>query len=224
VFERPTRGDVWLEWYECVAGKRAKKRVSLGVISREAAMAKADQAVVALRQAVSTPMHEPVTVTALFDKYVGSVTPTKGPTSQRHDLTCAELCKRSFGATRVVATLGRLEWDRFIADRRSGALRPGKQRGRGARDRQVPYDLKFVLSVCNWALTVTDEQGRPMLDRNPFRGLKVPREESPVRPELTDGEYTALLKASGTVHPYFKTALVLAHETGHRISSVRTLQ
>ncbi len=224
VYERPERGDVLLEWYDQAGGSRKRQRESLGAVSREAAMVQAERTATALRHMTPRPRTDPVTVGELFDKYEASVTPTKGRTSQLHDRTCAKLWTRSLGAKRAVATLGRLEWDRFIADRRSGALRPDRQRGVGVRDRQVQQDCKFVLAACNWALTVTDEHGRPMLDRNPFRGLKVPREESPHRPELTDAEYQALLGASGTVHPQFRAALIVTHETGHRISSVRSLQ
>ncbi len=223
-FERPARGDTLLEWYEQGAGRLVKKRVSLGVISHEAAMRRADEAVVALGKVASTPIADPLTVAALFDNYERNVTPTKGRSAQQHDRTCLALCKRSFGEHRVMATLGRVEWDRFIADRRSGRIRPAAQRGKGVRDRQVQYDLKTLLAVCNWALTVTDVHGRPLLDRNPFKGFPIPREESPQRPELSDAEYQAMLGASAGVHPYFRLALVLVHETGHRLSSVRQLQ
>jgi len=214
-----------LEYYEKGAdGRFRKKRSSLGRVTRELAMAKADQAAVALRQANRFPTAEPVTVAVLFDNYFKEVTPIKGRTSQRHDRTCIALCQQSFGPKRAVATLGRLEWDRFIRDRRSGALRPPKQRGRGVRDRQVQYDCKLIRAICNWGMTVRDAWGQPLLDRNPFVGLPVPREESPQRPELSDFEYQAMLKASHVVHSQFRLALVLMHETGHRLSSVRQLR
>jgi len=98
------------------------------------------------------------------------------------------------------------------------------QRGQGVRDRQIQQDLKFVLAVMNWGTTVKDGDGRPLLDRNPLAGLAIPREESPVRPELSDSEYKAMLDASHVVTAQFRLALVLVHETGHRLSSVRQLR
>ncbi len=41
---------------------------------------------------------------------------------------------------------------------------------------------------------------------------------------LSDEHYQALLKASGEVDPPFELALILAHETGHRIGSIRLLR
>ena len=41
---------------------------------------------------------------------------------------------------------------------------------------------------------------------------------------LSDGEYRALLKASPRLDWRFRVALVLAHETGHRIGAIRQLR
>ena len=92
------------------------------------------------------------------------------------------------------------------------------------RGRQLQYDCKFLLAVLNWATTVTDAYGRSLLERNPLKGLEVPREESPVRPQLDDADYRALLTVAGSMHPQFQLALVLGHETGHRLGSIRMLR
>jgi len=63
-----------------------------------------------------------------------------------------------------------------------------------------------------------------LLERNPFKGLPFPKEASPRRPMLSDKHYQALLKASGEIGPQFELALILAHETGHRIGSIRLLR
>lgn len=214
-----------LEYYEKSSdGRFRKKRDSLGKVSREVAMTKADQAAAALRAVERSPAPKTLTVAMLFDNYVREVTPTKGQTSQQHDKACAVLCKRSFGPKRPVATLGRLEWDRFIRDRRSGKLRPPQLRGTGVGDRQIQYDCKLIIAACNWAITVRDTDGQLLRERNPFAGLPVPREESPQRPELSDAEYKAMLAASHVANPQFKVLLILAHETGHWLSSIRQLQ
>jgi integrase len=54
--------------------------------------------------------------------------------------------------------------------------------------------------------------------------LPYPREESPARPVLSRDDYTKLQAVAEQVHEYFGLALVLAHETGHRISSIRQLR
>ena len=76
----------------------------------------------------------------------------------------------------------------------------------------------------NWAAKSRDERGRLLLDRNPLRGLRTPTEKNPIRIVLAEDEYRALLKVAGQVDWRFRTALVLAHETGHRIGAIRQLR
>ena len=80
------------------------------------------------------------------------------------------------------------------------------------------------MAVFNWAERSKDERGRLLLDRNPLKGLRKPREKNPARVVLTEDEYRALLGVSRQVGWRFHVALVLAHETGHRIGAVRKLR
>jgi integrase len=82
----------------------------------------------------------------------------------------------------------------------------------------LDYDLSFLQSVLNWAVNAG------WLDRNPLRGFRVEREESPQRPILTAPQYESLLQAADQVSPVFRLALVVTHETGHRIGAVRLLR
>ena len=63
-----------------------------------------------------------------------------------------------------------------------------------------------------------------MLERNPLRGYKPPMEKNPVRVVLGNDEYRALREVSDGIDWRFSTALVLAHETGHRIGAIRALR
>jgi integrase len=89
-------------------------------------------------------------------------------------------------------------------------------------NRQIAYDLGFARAVFNWAVTEKDD-GKRLLDQNPFRGLKLPTGQSPRRPIVTEGEYQALLKAANGEES-LRLFLVIAHETGHRSNSVRHLR
>ena len=113
------------------------------------------------------------------------------------------------------------DWDRFIRERRAGRIGPS---GRPVSDRTVECDLKFLIAVLNWAARSRDDRGRLLLDRNPLKGLRKPTEKNPTRVVLTEEEYGALLEVSGRVDWRFKVALVLAHETGHRIGAIRHLR
>ena len=125
------------------------------------------------------------------------------------------------GRSRDPATLSQRDWDRFIRARRAGSVGPS---GRPVSDRMIEYDLRFLISVLNWASRSRDERGRLLLKSNPLRGLKTPTEKNPTRVMLTEGEYRALLKVSRGVDWRFHVALVLAHETGHRIGAIRKLR
>ena len=164
---------------------------------------------------------EPLTLGTLFEIYGKEVTPTKGAHSQGHDRAAMHMFLRFFGRDRDPATLSQRDWDRFIRERRAGRTGPS---GRPVSDRTVEYDLKFLIAVLNWAAKSRDERGRLLLDRNPLRGLRTPTEKNPTRIVLAEDEYRALLKVAGQVDWRFRTALVLAHETGHRIGAIRQLR
>lgn len=51
-----------------------------------------------------------------------------------------------------------------------------------------------------------------------------PNMSHPNRPVLTDGEYGRLVLAASKVDWRFRVALILAHETGHRVGAIRQLQ
>ena len=164
---------------------------------------------------------EPLTLEKLFDTYGEEVTPTKGAHSRGHDRAAMRMFLGFFGRDRDPATLSQRDWDRFIWARRAGRIGPS---GKPVSDRTVEYDLKFLIAVLNWAAKSRDERGRLLLDRNPLSGLRTPTEKNPTRVVLAEKEYRALLKVSPRVDWRFRVALVLAHETGHRIGAIRQLR
>ena len=82
----------------------------------------------------------------------------------------------------------------------------------------------MLLAILNWAAKSRDEEGRLLLESNPLTGLKTPAEKNPTRVVLTGREYEALLKASLAMDWRFRVALLIAHETGHRIGAIRQLR
>jgi integrase len=228
-FEGVARNTIFLEFYEAdaTAEKAKRVRISTGGNDRAAAKQKADELAARFNNTESPRVGE-VTLGKLFDIYMREVTPSKGSSKRRHDERCIALFNKCLGADRKTLTLSRRDWDRFILERRRGTLRPEggkrKDQGSGVRNRQIAYDLKFLLSVLNWATLAADERGAPLLERNPLRGLPVPKEENPRRPLLTEEQYTRFRGISEQVGPEFELALVLAHETGHRIGAIRQLR
>ena len=87
-----------------------------------------------------------------------------------------------FGRDRRPETLSQRDWDRFIQARRAG--RAGRS-GQPVGNRTIAWDLTFLMTVLNWAARSRDEEGNLLLDSNPLKGLRKPREKNPNRVVLT---------------------------------------
>jgi integrase len=211
VFERET-GNLTVEVYERTSHGLKPKRVSLGHRDRERAKRQADQLAAKFAAGDRTAEADPM-LGALFDNYLEERTPTKRPRTQKHDRRARELFVACFGHHRKVSTLSARDWHRYIELRRRGVLG-----GRAVGNRTIESDLKWLLAVLNWAVRAH------ILARNPLTGLPVPREKNPNRPVFTDEEYAALCRLAPTIDRRFLLAVVLAHETGHRIGAIRQLR
>ena len=195
------------------------RRVSLKHRDWDRAKRQADKIAAGLAEPTTTDTaeakSESLTLETLFDIYGDEVTPTKSKRSRNHDRAMMRRFLRFFGKHRKAETLSQRDWDRFIRARRAG--RAGGSR-RPVSERTIEYDLRLLLAVLNWAAKSRDEEGRLLLESNPLRGLKLPKEKNPRRVVLTQAEYEALLRVSAQVDWRFRVALVLAHETGQRIA------
>lgn len=227
VFEHSS-GILMLEFRK--NGKRT--RTSLGHRDRDRAKREADQAAAKLaevEEGLLEPEHqeeppEELTLHKLFEIYGEEVTPEKGERTRKHDKAASKMFERYFGADRNPATLNLVDWERFIRDRQTGRIGPGEPPWKAVSARTVERDLRFLLAVMNWATMAGDGQGGVLLERNPLKGYKAPKEKNPLRVKLSDEEYKALLAVAKSVDWRFYVALVLAHETGHRIGAIRQLR
>ncbi len=199
-----------------------RKRVSLGHRDLAKAKQQADDMAAAFGKAEkATPLAD-ITLRELFDNYLRERTPDKkSKETRRHDRVSADMVLGFFGPERKAKTLSRLDWDRFVRERREGRVGPS---GREVGNRTIEYDLKWLWAVFNWATTVADGNGGVLLERNPLRGLPLPKETSPRRPIMTQERYESMLKVAEKIDWRFKLALVLAHETGNRIGAIRQLR
>ena len=164
---------------------------------------------------------EPLTLEKLFEIYGEEVTPSKTERVRHRDRIATRMFLDFLGRDRRPETLSQRDWDRFIRERRAGRIGPS---GKRVSNRTIELDLKFLLAVLNWATKSRDEEGRLLLDANPLRGLKTPKEKNPTRVVLSEEEYQAMLGISRQVNWRFHVAFVLAHETGHRIGAIRNLR
>lgn len=224
-FEDAKAGGIFLEFYERELGSPLARRIRISAQTRDRNSAKqqADKLAAAFGGAKS-PAPE-LTLPLLFDIYLREVTPQKRQSKRKHDYRCAEMFTRFFGLTRKPSTLSRRDVDRFVVERRSGRMRPAGSRGpQPVGNRVIAYDLKWLLSVLNWAALAGDGKGGMLIERNWLRGLSLPREENPRRPVLSQVDYERLLGVADDIDWRCKLALIVAHETGHRISAIRQLR
>ena len=226
-FRDQKSGGLFVEWYERPFGAAAPKRTRLAIKSSDPrdAKRKADEIAAAFGSAVTAPTPD-VTLHELFDNFLQETAGQKGEGKRAHDERAAEMFLRFLRPQTKAKDLNRRHWDRFVAARRSGEIAPRHVRKvRPVGDRVIAYDLTWLKTVLNWA-TVSGADGRDgvLLERNPLRGLPMPKNESPKRATVTEAQYHELLAMSDAVSPLYRLALVLAHETGHRIGSIRLLR
>jgi integrase len=151
------------------------------------------------------------------------VTPQKGKSAQDHDRRILPLLMKAFGAHRRPDTLNVRDWNSFIRRRQSGALALAGREGQPVRNRVIEQNLKLLLAVLNWAERARDDGGY-LLDRNPLRGLKVPKEENPRRPMLTVEQFKALRSVAAQRSLVAERFVMLAWYAGHRGHSIRHLR
>jgi len=215
VFVDPRSGKVYLEYRD---DRGRKARTACGHRDFASAKAQADELAAQLRQPDRSQVAA-VTLAVLFDNYLREVTPTKSASKQAHDRRTAALVLEMLGPARRAAELTHREAARFVAERRRrGDRRTGARRGQPLRARALQYDVAWLKAVLAWGV------GAGLLDRNPLLGYAPPAEASPRRPIVTASEYEALLAVSDPIHPLFCLALIVVHETGHRIGAVRLLR
>ncbi len=220
VFPDPKTGLYQMEWRE------NGRRLTRSLKHRDWARAKrqADRFAAGFIDAAGGKKEaqpEPLTLERLFDIYGEEVTPTKTERVRHRDRVATRMFLDLLGRDRRPETLSRRDWDRFIRERKAGRIGPS---GKPVSNRTIELDLKFLLAVLNWATKSRDEEGRLLLGSNPLRGLRTPKEKNPVRVVLSEEEYRAMLGVSRRVDWRFHVALVLAHETGHRIGAIRNLR
>jgi integrase len=88
----------------------------------------------------------------------------------------------------------------------------------------IAYDLAFLRAVLNWATMGGDGDGGYLLEKNPLKGLPLPRELNPQSHAIGLERYRALLDVGTQVSPFFRPMAVLAYETGRRIGAIRLLR
>lgn len=221
VYERGVGGVLYAATWDPEArnGRGGERRVSLGHRDRERALEWAKAQAEELREGTDDLRGDRPTVRRLIALYRRHRSPDKSEAVQQEDERMAEMWRRVLGDDFDLRKLSRREWDRFIRQRRAGAVGPrgkavpeeapcpacdgdpacGRCDGSGevdprspVSDRTVERDLRFLRAVCRWAMDFRTEDGRLLLREDPTRGREIPTEKNPSRPVATHDRVDAI--------------------------------
>jgi integrase len=137
------------------------------------------------------------------------------------------LFRRHVGSAFKVADLGKHQAETYEAARRDGTLvtREGRHRKKGVKAGTINKELGCLHAALNWAETFKTN-GRPLINRNPLRGVPLPSEPNPARPVASRDRFEKLLAQAGGLDRTgaFRTMLVVAWTTGRRLGSIVALR
>ena len=181
---------------------------------------------------------EPLTLASLSSLYQQEAPGYRQNTKRTQDQKRAATARlqAAFGPTKLVAQLTLNDVDRYVAMRRSGNGWPDGRQRDPVRANAVRDDLALLRAMILWACRERGPDGRWLVAENPLRGMKVPREENPVRPVATYDRFEKVRKAAqelARTAPQVRgrerwvrleLALVLAEATGRRIGAIRGLR
>ncbi len=244
VFEREPGGVLYAKcWDPSMSGGMGDMRKrSLGYRDKNRARAYALEQAAKFERGDAVLTDGRVTLETVFALYRQERTPRKKPSEQKADDRRIEMWTRALGKDRDPLKISLRDWEQFL-DARSvglidarGCVAPEGKR-RQVRARTIEADCRWMKGVFNWATKWMDGAGHYLLPENPIRGFEVPAEKNPRRAVMTQARYEKLLEVASEVtmevpvhgaaqrtRSYLPELLVLANETGRRLSAILGLR
>jgi integrase len=141
-----------------------------------------------------------------------------------------------FDEEKRVEFVTRNDVERYLVARSTGAGWPGGGTHQPVRTRTAADDLCLLRAMIRWALGERKANGEWLLSVDPWRGIKLPKEENPRRPVIGHERYEKMRAAAqdlARTAPQqtgrsrwlrFELALVIAEATAARIGSIQGLR
>lgn len=181
---------------------------------------------------------DPLTLEQGFTRYQQEGSGYRNNTKRTQDQkrAAAKRLMAAFGANKKVEHLTANDVARYVSMRRSGVGWPDGERRTPVRANAVRDDIALLRTMILWACKERRSDGRWLLAENPLRGMRIPREENPIRPVATYERFekvraaaqglakTAPQKRGRERWMRFELALTLAEATGRRIGAIRGLR
>lgn len=134
------------------------------------------------------------------------------------------LLNAHLGSTFRVSDLGPHQVETYSAARRAGELvaTGGRNGGGKVGAAAVAREVEILHAALNWAEHYRSLNGKPLLLRNPIRGVSVSSESNPARPVASRGRFEKLLEQADGIDASgaFRTMLYVAWYTGRRLGSI----
>ncbi len=241
VRERVVGGPVYMLWWDGTLKGRRKRSLKFrvrgpdGELIKERvkraeveALAKSSEL---LRDEVPDPRATLGQAVDLYRREVVAEQLARQEEDTQRELT---LWENRLGRSYVLDAFSISDWNGFRRDRESGRMdaqglvvvKPENRRPVGKR--AVAKSLKVLRHLCRVAVE------HRLLATDPTRGFELPTEANPKRPVYDDDRYEKLLELADQitmygpkcqkVPTYLPTLLVLAHDTGRRISAILALR
>ncbi len=211
---------------------------SLGTTDRREARRLAIDFIREVEQGKKINLAEPLTLEKLWDRYQQEASSYRGnlERTRRQKQTDARLLVAGLGATKRIEHLTKNDVERYVAMRRTGHGWPDGRETIPVRARTIQGEIKMLRQMIYWAMNERLPDGSWLLENNPLRGVKLPKEEDPRRPVATYDRFLKLREAAqdmAATAPQqrgrdrwkrWELALVLAEATGARIGAISGLR
>ena len=133
---------------------------------------------------------EPLTLERLWNRYQQEAPSYRENTerTQKQKQTDVMLLIAGLGATKRVDHLTKNDVERYVAMRRSGHGWPDGRKTKPVRARTIQGEVKQLRQMIYWAMSERLPDGSWLLENNPLRGVKLPKEEDDRDYDDDDGE------------------------------------
>lgn len=240
VYERTPGGPLWLRWWVPGADEAAGRweyralRHTDRTAAEELARTVAGQL---LASAVGAQAGR-ATVAEIFTAYerdVAAHLKGQGPREARRRIA---IWTHFLGATRDANTIDLPTCERYVRERRAGALRVLKapatatveaeyyQLRPNPTDRAIGADFTLLQAALNHATKVVRPNGKRLLEVNPIRGFVAPTNKAPRRPVASYDRYERVFAVADAVDPQrlFGAFMMLVEGLGWRVSAICQLR
>lgn len=217
---------------------QGRQAASLQTADRAEAQRRAEMFLETLVRSDGAILPDPLTLGELWSRYQQEAPGYRQNFERTRKQKQAEvrLLLAGLGASKRVDHLTRNDVDRYVAMRKTGHGWPDGRVTKPVRARTIQGEVKLLKTLIHWAMSERMPDGSWLLESNPLRGVKLPKEESPRRPVTTFDRFLKIRKAVqelAATAPQergrerwkrFDVALVLAEATGARIGAIRGLK